>query len=589
MTGFKLHKNDLVLPGRFVSILGCLFFVLAACYCIFYLTHGHDWLSAWFVGMQPCFVGRAGWDQFFNTGVKAAGNLFCTIGILVSIVGFAWSIFSVRNQPPRQKRLLNPLSRADWENMGLVSICLLIGFIAWQNGIRNAMPANDEIYSADNFASLHPFQTIAYYKLPNNHLFFNLLNNLVFHSFRDKVVMGRLISLGAYLTLIAVLFYGILAIVQSRATALAVTLLASLQFFTWGFSFQARGYELYALASWGICLSALALVSRPPKNPRWLLSINLLCTIVGYFLIPSFLFLHLALLVTVAVILWRERTRIPGFWMYQFFAFGVVFLCYLPALCFSGVDALAHNRYVAPMPPFHSVADFYNFAYPYFSYFVTHIFQEVSVFGYPIDKLLFLLPLLLLLARKDKRFFNFGLFYAIMWLVFFVLLFITRKPPFERNLIAHFGISVAALTLCAFYFLKLLYQKFQIPQNVVRIIYPAMIFTGVGYFIFHFTQKNKIYMYETLYGCRVNEIYNSFTDALKDLPPGSSVGFTESSFMGFYVCRKNGLPVSKCLTGNETYLVKNVDDTLSVVLGKPVSDTAYRVVKTFGDYQLLKK
>src|SRR5207247_1577156 len=112
-------------------------------------------------------------------------------------------------------------------------LCLAAGTYGWFLGNAAAKPAYDEVFSAQNIAGVHPFQAASYYMLPNNHIFFNLLNGTLFHGATDKVASGRVLSLLCYLGLITALYCWIKKLTGNYLMTCIVTLVLATQFPTW--------------------------------------------------------------------------------------------------------------------------------------------------------------------------------------------------------------------------------------------------------------------------------------------------------------------------------------------------------------------
>ena len=348
-------------------------------------------------------------------------------------------------------------------------ICMGIGVRHHRLGVLEpgnaaALPAPDEVFSAIHFADIHPLQTLAYYKLPNNHILFNLINNLLFHAVDDKVASGRWISLIAYEVFMAAIFFWLTKLFENVGLAFLATIALSLQFFVWGFGFQARGYEVYLLAEWGMVISMLAYLAMPddgdkaPTNKQ-LLNFNAGCIVAGYFCIPTFLFIHAALLAFLVVVgvIYKKRNLI--LWKYQIMALLTVFLCYLPTLCFSGLQSITANKFVTSEIKFANAAQYFQYIAGYFLHFTEDIFSGVSWFGLPMNMVFFLLPLTLLLARKNRTLFLLGLFYIVQWLTVLCIMSVDTAPLFDRVLIGHYSITLFAVLAAFQYYGNLFFNN----------------------------------------------------------------------------------------------------------------------------------
>ena len=253
----KINKQG-VFTGKIFPAAGLLFFVLVMGFCAFYVSTGYYHLVSWYTGLNNCFYRHGQWTtDFFSNKTKDAGNLFCIPAFIIALAG-AWLM--IRKLKAGYKRpteyLEISLRKAD---VAVAALLVLLSVVAWFWATTLAFPSNDEVFSAVNCAGLHPFQTVSYYMLPNNHLFYNFINNLLFHFVADKVASGRFLSLLFYLAIVLVTFSWLRGLLKSRWLAFLIVVALALQFPVWGFASQARGYELVTLASW----LALSPASKP--------------------------------------------------------------------------------------------------------------------------------------------------------------------------------------------------------------------------------------------------------------------------------------------------------------------------------------
>ena len=257
----KINKTGLFF-SRIIPVAAILFFAAIAVFCVFYLFTGYYHLINWFNGLNGCYYRHAYWTNDFFTGkTKVAGNIYCLIALLLCFIGGGYS-----GRVLIGKQKLNVISDKSAVSVpftisvpsidvALTGVLILFTTILWFYGTSLVYPSNDEVFSAVNCASLHPFQTVVYYMLPNNHILFNLINNLFFHSFTDKVATGRFISLVCYWGIAIISFSWIRNLIHKKWLAFLVSVTLLLQFPVWGFATQARGYELLLLLEWGAFVS----------------------------------------------------------------------------------------------------------------------------------------------------------------------------------------------------------------------------------------------------------------------------------------------------------------------------------------------
>ncbi len=535
---------------RFLTRAGLLIAgLLLACLvvsCISYLLCGHDRLAGWYMGLNAPFYKSSEWStSFFTRGIKSDGNMYCVLGVLVSGV-FLWLVRAGWSKQNRQPATITYHAG----DIIPVLLCLTATGLLWLWGNSTAMPASDEVFSALNVAGIHPFQAVSYYMLPNNHLLFNLLNNLVFHFCADKVFTGRLISLVAYAACIIIIYYWLRNQLKNRWLPLLVSITLGLQFQVWGFGFQARGYELYLLAEWGMVLSLFRYLSS--GSNKWL-RLNVLSCTVGFFCLPSFLYLFAAQVAFVLLYRLVYKQRDMLFWKYQLATMGLTYLCYLPVLCFSGLEAITHNAYVASMGAFKITGRpaFIQWMFPFIKPYITHIFSDLQWNNVPVSIVLFFVPLLLLFVRKNKPLQLFGLLYVCMWVMFFVIAILMIKVPFERNLTGQYSITIAGVLLVAYWLADALARLGRTPL-VKWLLFPGIILL----FAIHFVRTNVLFLKDTLYEYDVNTFYKEKTEWLANLPAGCTVAFSEEDFYSYYLCLRNGYKVSRYPTGTEDYFIK---------------------------------
>ena len=329
----------------------------------FYLLSDYDSLVKWYLGLNDCFYRSSQWSaDFFTRGIKSDGNMYSIIAIVLSSVGMFYVAWRKKKLPVSEDRITVSLPKGD---IPYVAACLVITFLFWLLGNNASMPAYDEVFSARDIAGINHFQGWAYYVLPNNHLLFNLLNGSIFHFVKDKVVTGRILSLLGYWGVALSLLFWFKTIVANRLVALLVACTLSLQFFVWAFGFQARGYELYLLAEWGAFLSTFYYLQSGKQ--RWAV-VGALCSLVGYCIMPSFLYFHTGLLLFVVIYIALYKVPVRSFWKYQVAALFACYLFYLPSLCFSGLAAITSNGYVLPMRASKTIGLFWEWLFPLLQY-----------------------------------------------------------------------------------------------------------------------------------------------------------------------------------------------------------------------------
>lgn len=568
MSALKKTEINIVFISKVQAWVAALVLLLCLAGSVLYLCTGYGQLVDWYRGLNGCFYRSNHWTEFFTPLVKQEGNRYCVLAIIISVSGLLY----VYKRKTQKGRLA--VSGINHSGIVFLIVALLSGFCAWMWGNRMAMVAFDEAFSAQHISGIHPFQGLSYYMLPNNHLLFCLINNVVFHPFSNKVATGRIISLLAYLGFIATLFLWLRRQLGNNWLACVIVVLLSLQFFVWGLGFQARSYEMCLLASIGLFISVMAYTRFLQR--RWAY-INVLCTVVGFGCVPSFLYIYAAQLMFIVIhqiIYGRQSIAI---WKYQLIALCMVFLFYAPVLCFSGLAAITNNHYVAEMKHMESTGDFCRWMFPYFEQYIVHMFSGLEWKSYALHIPLLLLPVLLFLFHKNKTALQMGIFWVCMWVSFFVTVIVMKRLPFERNITGHYSLCLLASVWTIYELVKAASGKYKVLSTFIC----TSIF---GLLAVYFVSTEKRYLQSTLYEYDVNTVYQEINEGLKSLPTGSVVGFSDEGFYCCQLCMQHGCVVHKCADGTEEYYVTQEAE----VLPQFVSNS-YVQVKKVGDYFIYRK
>ncbi len=325
-----------------------LLLLLAAVTCIaafgfnlYYLLNSHQSLLSAYFQLNSCFYKSEFFEAaFFNEHTKAQGNLFSLLSIFICIATLVTLLKKWKLLPGAPKETL-AISVPSATRPYLL-ILFVFSLAAWMYGYLTITPGYDEVFSAQQCAELPWFQTWSYYMIPNNHIGYNLLNKLLFFWVDNKVISGKIISLLAYLSWNTIAFFAFCRFTASRTISLAASIVMALQFPVWGFGFEARGYELYGVCEFISFLSLIAWLKN--KEAHWLL-LNVLVSILGYAVLPTFMYLHFAQIIFGLWACWGSKKCLINFYRYQFYILAGVFFFYLPALCYSGLGAFIDNKY----------------------------------------------------------------------------------------------------------------------------------------------------------------------------------------------------------------------------------------------------
>ena len=243
-----------------------------------------------------------------------------------------------------------------------------------------------------------------------------------------------------------------------------VSLTMALQLPVWGFSFQARGYEMLALVSWSGFISLLKFFNSPGK--KWLY-IHVASCAIGYFCVPSFLYFHAALLAFALAYQVINKKVHLAYWKYQLSVVVIVYLLYLPCLCFSGMKAVTSNAYVVQYENYKLLA---ADIIPMFRNYMDYCFASFITHNHQADLLLFLLPLCLLFYRKNRTAFFLGVFYAALWGSLVLLVLKMKLFPIDRTLPGHFSITLALMIYTAYLLVSSLAEKVKIKLLPLLVI-----------------------------------------------------------------------------------------------------------------------
>ncbi|MGB3618731.1 MAG: hypothetical protein WBA12_11480 [Catalinimonas sp.] len=215
-------------------------------------------------------------------------------------------------------------------------------------------PGTDEAYSFFAFVDRGAAVALAYYPIPNNHVFSNLLAAGVHYLIDDARWTMRLVPLLASTCLTVWLF--------RRAHHLAGFGAAYFVAVGWSwtpkvllFATEGRGYMLMTLFAWILALGAMRMV-RPPlttKRPDAAQTLGLLwiaATALGFLTVPTFLFAYVAASAFVGGWALYERNflLIRRLIAWTAFAAALTLWFYAPLLLTNGWEAVAGNKYVRP-------------------------------------------------------------------------------------------------------------------------------------------------------------------------------------------------------------------------------------------------
>ncbi len=566
----RFSLSEKIVRNTFIAVV-LLFLVSVFFFSVVYLCSSRQSLSGWYLGLTPYFYNKEQWlTAFFTPSVKRFGNIFCFAAVGISIVG-VYKLYKVwqANSETVKDAYSFAVFMVDvfWIAL-LTATC--IGLWSWGNAKFH--PAFDEVFSAVNSAGSHPFVALSYYMLPNNHIGFNLFNGVFFYFAADKLITGRFLSFVAYLILVLSVFGWFCTFMRYRVLAFMGAIAVALQFSVWGYGFQNRGYEWYTLATFIAFISALYFTST--NNKRWL-HLNTVACIVGNCCVPTFFYYQVAQWLFVGLLPGASSRRV--FWWAQLTVLSIVFLFYLPALCFSGIGAFIANPYVSSAG---NLAGIVGKSGAYLVEFATYCYSGmVSEYNF-MNVLFFLLPLLLLFRWKRNVFFaRAGVYFGVLWLMAFIVVFIMRRYPYLRNMAGHECISLTLFIVVVYWLTDRFAHRLKIrPAGFILF---AAVAAGLSA---HFIEVNSGRFQNLLYNYNTTEKYMAISEAVATLPATATLACTNESFYAYYLASKRGLKPTQHPTGKEQYLIKQADERVeSGILAQ------YAYLFAFDSYQLYQK
>lgn len=523
-----------------------LLFVSVIAGAICYLFAGYDRLVNWYLSLEDCFYKRSEWtNEYFTPEVKMQGNFFALGGVVIATTALVLFFRRWRNRgAPSPQRYSVSVVGLPWYGAVVV---LAVSVAAWEWNLL--LPSNDEVFSVVKCAALHPFITLSYYMQPNNHIYFNVVNRLLFGWLNDYVFSGRLIAAVTYVGASVSAYYMLCRLMPSRLFALIAVLPVLFGVYMLGFGVQARGYGPQLFCG---LMAFIALIFRPADDGDRQLRLNAVFNIIGFMLIPSYLYFYLAQLLYVGFLMLGGRKVDWRFLWAQVVTGAMVFLAYLPAICFSGLQSITSNGWVKP-----SAEGLLSFLPRYGDFLLTmmgEVCDNIAGQGSFANYIIFALPLALFFTKKkiDRRI---ALFYIALWVPYLVYTMVLKRIPFHRVLIVHLSLT----TLFVVYTLVAIVQYIAAQQKskIFRITVTAFLFVlPVGYYLYDLYFLNRYNATYLLYRYNINDVHRVQISSLEKIPQGSSVSFSEDAFYFYYYASRGNYTTFKCPSTSAQYFIK---------------------------------
>lgn len=190
----------------------------------------------------------------------------------------------------------------------LIILTTLPFFMSFLHSMATTSLWNDELYTIMHFSSESLKTTITDYHVPNNHIFFNVLNSIIPWSDPYNPLYARSVSFGAVLGALLILvlfFYKNNYFLEGSLAFMALSVQPKLLHL----SLQARGYGLLIFFSITLFISLTAYLKNPSNNK---LSLLALATILGTWTVPSFVFFAGPLLLIFFLSMRQRKVFITG-------------------------------------------------------------------------------------------------------------------------------------------------------------------------------------------------------------------------------------------------------------------------------------
>ena len=511
----------------------------------YYLLRGYDQLLADYLSLNDCLYRADDFSfSFFNKKTHRQGIYFSTLSLLICI-----SIFFLFVRKYKKKLTERDfIFQFHWKKETSIYLLLisLFSISAWVYGFIITPPSYDEVFSAHKATSLPLFQTLSYYMLPNNHVFFNVINRALFFWAEDKVLTGKIISLVAYISWNFVAFIAIRKLTGSALLALIASLTLGLQLYNWGFSFQARGYEIYGCCEFISLLCLWAYSKR--QQSKWLF-LNTFVSIIGYACLPTFMYVQAAQILFGCWLIFKSEKIDFIYVKYQGYIFIGVFMFYLPALCYSGLTAFTENPNLLPLKM--SYIDFALLGLNNFPGFVEYTLSGIYLYALLVISIVIVLFFCLpdkYGKIKDKELFMFFLFLVLMS---FVMMICMKLYPYYRNHVGHFYIGL----FLGIYGLTVIINFFSRYTIIKKMSLPIISLLLIGY-SFIFIHRNPSHFNFHLYYCDIDFNYKK-SEAIFLQIPQSSVACSDECFYFEYLAKKAGYTVYSCGLNEADYYIIN--------------------------------
>jgi hypothetical protein len=537
--------------NRIAIFLGLGIGVLYLCFPLYYLLHSRAELWTDFIHTTPDFYRFAHFqNEVFTDVLKAQGDIIC-LSAVTSVIAF---ILLFRPFLKVQIRL----RMSEWilhiRQSGLWLIALMFLCISFQiYGYQVSVLCTDEAFSALNFAGMPVAHLLTYYPLPNNHIFFNLLNHFAGRLTGDFILSGRTLSGIFYCLLIAGNYIFLNRHTRNALLSFLGSALLAQQLMVWGFGSQARGYELLYLLQWGSFVAFYQYFFDNQCDRKAQLLILILCNILAAWTIPSFLyFLFFEIAAAILICIYRRQSE-TLFWRAILLSLIGAFLAYVPVFCYSGIASVFSNKYVSGIQN-----NYFQVSHDWILYFRENV--SITTFGFASFHSLaalafFVLPFVLFfLLRKRLASLRPLLFLSlILWLALSCMVLYMKQLPVLRAIGFQMHIS---LLLLVFTFVLLMINLTS-SKAILNAAFTLFILAA-SYGTYNY---NKSAVATELYGQNTVAFMNGLRERPLQIKEHETLWLSDESYMlNFMLNKKTGISNYDCAFSNQDVLIISEDD-----------------------------
>jgi hypothetical protein len=330
----------------------------------------------------------------------------------------------------------------------VLGMSLLVFSFAVNNNIDKQL-WNDEIYTLDHFTLVQLLKTISDYHVPNNHIFFNLINSLVLKTFGiesidpllNNPIILRIISLVYSIIACIFVFKTALSLFNQKTAWLALVILMTSIVFT-NFALQVRGYSLSMMLSSIILFYHITYLKKP--SSKSLVFLLLFSSLLIYSILSNLWYVFAAIALSFIMKQWKPALAYAG-------GIALAALLYLPALdSFTGNEAI-HRQENFPFEIF------WFYLPKLFYYFIGHRYLLILFIGVAI---------ILLFKRYRKE----TSLLVIFLLLPFIFSFLNRQIPPDRVFLFLIPILAVSTAYCVQFFLSR-YSKWEPLLFILFVFY----------------------------------------------------------------------------------------------------------------------